>query len=59
MVILFFLSLSMDEVLTNAYLRERTLGNKNGYCMTSIAMDSILKELRDHFPDKSISKDKI
>jgi hypothetical protein len=36
-----------------------TLGNKNGNIMTTSAMDSILQELKTHFSDKPITKDKI
>ncbi|CAK8570500.1 unnamed protein product [Lathyrus sativus] len=49
----------MDEVLLDAYLHQQTLENKNGNSMTTSAMDSILKELKTHFPDKPISKEKI
>ncbi|CAK8540884.1 unnamed protein product [Lathyrus sativus] len=50
---------AMDEILLDAYLHQQTLGNKNGNSMTTSAMDSILKELKTHFPDKPISKEKI
>ncbi|CAK8541916.1 unnamed protein product [Lathyrus sativus] len=49
---------AMDEVLLDSYLHQQTLGNKNGNSMTTSAMDSILKELKTHFPDKPISKEK-
>ncbi|CAK8538557.1 unnamed protein product [Lathyrus sativus] len=49
----------MDDVLLDAYLHQQTLGNKNGNSMTTSIMDSILKELKTHFPDKPISKEKI
>ncbi|GAU51826.1 hypothetical protein TSUD_416120 [Trifolium subterraneum] len=49
----------MDEVLIDAYLYQQTLGNKNGNSMTTSAMDNILQELKTHFPDKPITKDKI
>ncbi|XP_057446058.1 uncharacterized protein LOC130738156 isoform X2 [Lotus japonicus] len=50
---------AMNEVLIDAYLHQQTLGNKNGNAMTSNAMDIILQELQNHFPDKAISKEKI
>lgn len=49
----------MDEVLIDAYLHQQTLGNKNGNSMTTSAMDSIFQELKNHFPEKPVSKDKI
>lgn len=45
----------MDEILIDAYLHQQTLGNKNG----NNAMDNILQELKTHFLDKLVSKDKI
>lgn len=50
---------AMDGVLIDAYLHQLTMGNKNGNSMTSSAMDNILEELKNHFPDKPISKEKI
>jgi len=50
---------AMDGVLIDAYLHQLTLGNKNGNSMTKSAMDNILEELKSHFPDKPISKEKI
>jgi hypothetical protein len=52
-------TLAMDEILIDAYLYQQTLGNKNGNSMTTSVMDSILQELKTHFPDKPITKDKI
>jgi hypothetical protein len=49
----------MDEILIDAYLHQQNLGNKNGNAMTTIAMDSILKELKTYFPNKPLSKEKI
>ncbi|XP_057416615.1 uncharacterized protein LOC130711133 [Lotus japonicus] len=50
---------AMNEVLIDAYLHQQTLGNKNGNAMTKNAMDIILQELHNHFPDKLNSKEKI
>ncbi|CAL5211370.1 unnamed protein product [Lathyrus oleraceus] len=52
-------TIAMDEVLIDAYLHQQTLENKNGNSMTTSAMDSILKELKIHFPERPISKEKI
>ena len=52
-------TLAMDEVLIDAYLHQHTLGNKNGNSLTSFSMDNIFQELKTHFPDKPITKDKI
>jgi len=49
----------MDEVMIHAYLHQQTLGNKNRNCMTPGTMDNILQELKNNFPDKPISKEKI
>jgi hypothetical protein len=49
----------MDGVLIDAYLHQLTMGNKNGNSMTSSAMDNILEELKNHFPYKPNSKEKI
>lgn len=37
-------TITMDEVLIDAYLHRLTLGNKNGNSMTKSAMDNILEE---------------
>ncbi|CAK8568966.1 unnamed protein product [Lathyrus sativus] len=50
---------AMDEVLLDEYFNQQTLENKNGNSMTTSVMDSILKDLKIHFPDKPISKEKI
>ena len=50
---------SMDEVLINAYLHQQTKGNKNGNALTSNALNIILEELKNHFPNKHISKVKM
>ncbi|CAL5204326.1 unnamed protein product [Lathyrus oleraceus] len=52
-------TIAINEVLIDAYLHQQTLGNKNSNSMTTSAMDSILKELKIHFPEKSISKEKM
>lgn len=49
----------MDEVLIDAYLHQQTLGNKYGNSMTTSVMDSILKELKIHFPERPFYKEKI
>ncbi|CAL5197310.1 unnamed protein product [Lathyrus oleraceus] len=51
-------TIAMDEVLNDVYLHQQTLENKNGNSMTTSVMDNILKELKIHFPNKPISKEK-
>ena len=49
----------MEDVLVDAYLHHHNIGNRQGGAFTSIAIDNILKEMKEHFPDKQLDKQKI
>lgn len=49
----------MEDVLVDAYVHQHNLGNRKGITFTSKALDEILLEMRDRFPDKVLDKTKI
>ncbi|KAH7677205.1 Cytochrome c/b562 domain-containing protein [Dioscorea alata] len=49
---------NMDDALVNAYLHQQTLGNRIGGTFTTHALENIVNELKQKFPDKPIDKER-
>ncbi|XP_039146886.1 uncharacterized protein LOC120284157 [Dioscorea cayenensis subsp. rotundata] len=49
----------MDDALIDAYLHQQAMGNRVGGTFTTHALDNIVNEMKDKFPDKPIDKEKL
>ena len=49
---------AMEDVLVDAYVHQHDLGNRQGGTFTLKALDEILLEMRNRFPDKVFDKTK-
>ena len=49
----------MDDTLVDAFLNQQNIGNRVGGTFTTHALDCIVDELKQKFPDKPIDKERV